>query len=39
MDAIVETPAARPSRPSMRLTVFVRPTSQKIVAGMARNSR
>ena len=37
--AMEDTPAASPSSPSMRLTVFVSPTIQKIVAGIARNSR
>ena len=39
MEAITATPAARPSRPSMRLTVLVSPTIQNTVAGAARYSR
>ena len=39
MEAMVATPAASPSRPSIRFTVLVRPTIQKIVAGIARYSK
>lgn len=34
MDAIVAIPAARPSSPSIRFTVLMKPMIQKIVSGM-----
>ena len=37
--AMADTPAARPSRPSMRFTVLVSPTIQNTVAGTAKYSR
>ena len=37
--AIDETPTARPSRPSIRLTAFVMPTIQMMVTGMAKMPR
>ena len=37
--AIDDTPTARPSRPSIRLTAFVMPTIQMIVTGTARKPR
>ena len=39
MHAIKEIPAANPSRPSMRFTIFVKPTIQKIVNGAAQYLR
>ena len=33
MDAIVAMPAAKPSRPSIRFTVFTKPMIQKMVSG------
>ena len=35
MQLIVLTPTARPSSPSMRFTLFVMPTIQRIVIGIA----
>ena len=37
--AIVDTPAAKPSKPSIKLTVLVIPTIQKIVTGIAKYSK
>ena len=37
--AIDDTPTARPSRPSIRLTAFVMPTIQMIVTGIAKMPR
>ena len=37
--AIVDTPAANPSNPSIKLTVLVIPTTQKIVTGIAKYSK
>ena len=38
IEAITDTPAAKPSKPSIRFTVLVNPTIQKIVTGTANHS-
>ena len=39
IQAMKEIPAAKPSRPSIRFTIFVNPTIQKIVNGAAQYLR
>ena len=39
MQAIKEIPAANPSNPSIKLTIFVNPTIQNTVSGIERYSK